>query len=148
MGSGYQSGAGRDRDGQDEITAAVVDGMQPGDVVWDAEVRGFGLRYRARDRIYVVKTRIRGEQRILTIGRHGKGAWGAESARREAIRLLGLVRDGKDPAAERDADKVAPTLAALADRYLVNMPSLTKSRAPERRTGGCSSCTCCPPWAR
>jgi hypothetical protein len=100
------------------ITAAVLDAILPGETVWDTEVRGFGVRFRARDRVYLVKTRIKGQQRILTIGRHGKGAWGPESARREAVRLLGLIRDGKDVATERDEAKAAPTLAALAVRYM------------------------------
>jgi integrase len=100
------------------ITAAVLDEMLTGHVVWDSEVRGFGVRFRARDRVYMVKTRIGGQQRILTIGRHGKGAWGPESARREAQRLLGLIRDGKDVATDRDEAKAAPTVAELAARYL------------------------------
>ena len=65
-----------------------------------------------------METRIRGVQRILTIGRHGKGAWGPESARREAQRLLGMIRDGKDPATERAEAKAAPTLEELSTRYL------------------------------
>ena len=100
------------------ITAAAVDAMAPGTVLWDTEVRGFGVRYRSRDRIYLVKTRIRRRQRILTIGRNGRGAWGPESARREAIRLLGLIRVGKDPAFERDQAKAAPDLTAFAARYI------------------------------
>src|SRR5215472_15718791 len=99
------------------ITAAVIEGMMPGGVIWDAEVRGFGIRHRARDRVYLLKTRIKGRQRILTIGRHGRGAWGPESARREAIRLLGLIRDGRVPAAERDQSKTAPDFAAFSMRY-------------------------------
>jgi integrase len=103
---------------QKRLNSAAVEAMQPGDVCWDTEVRGFGVRCRARDRIYLVKTRIGGKQRVLTIGRHGRGAWGAEAARREAQRILGLIRDGKDPATERDEAKAAPTLEALAARYL------------------------------
>jgi integrase len=99
------------------ITAAILERMQPGEVAWDSEVRGFGVRYRARDQTYLVKTRIKGKQRILTIGRHGRGAWGPETARREAQRLLGLIRDGKDPSAERDARKIAPTLASFVQRF-------------------------------
>jgi hypothetical protein len=100
-----------------KITKDSVDAMAQGDVIWDSQMRGFGVRYRARDRVYLFKTRIHGVQRILTIGRHGKGAYTADSARREAQRLLGLVQDGKDPAAERDAEKRAPTLAAFAERF-------------------------------
>ena len=66
----------------------------------------------------ICSTWIKGRQRILTIGRHGRGAWGPESARREAIRLLGMIRDGKDPATERDEAKAAPDLAAFAARYM------------------------------
>ncbi|HME23863.1 MAG TPA: tyrosine-type recombinase/integrase [Acetobacteraceae bacterium] len=100
------------------ITAAAVEGLASGAVIWDSEVRGFGIRHRARDRIYLLKTRIKGRQRILTIGRHGRGAWGPESARREAIRLLGLIRDGKDPAIQRDEAKAAPNINTFAARYL------------------------------
>lgn len=100
------------------VTAAAIEAMPRGATLWDTEVRGFGVRYRARDRIYLLKTRIQRRQRILTIGRDGRGAWGPESARREAIRLLGLIRDGKDPAFDRDQTKTAPTLAAFAGRYL------------------------------
>ncbi len=100
------------------ITAAVVDGMAQGATVWDTEVRGFGIRYRARDRVYLLKTRINGRQRVLTIGRHGCGARGPEDARREAIRLLGMIRDGKDPATERDAAKATTDLIAFAGRYV------------------------------
>src|ERR1700687_3710375 len=100
------------------ITAAVIDAMKPGETVWDAEVRGFGIRHRARDAVYLLKTRINRQQRILTIGRHGRGAWGPEAARREAIRLLGLIRNSQDPATERDEAKVAPTLASFSLRYM------------------------------
>ncbi len=116
-GSGYQ--IQRDtKMTRKRLTSAGAEAMTPGEVVWDSEVRGFGARRRARDTVYLVKTRIGGQQRILTIGRHGRGAWGAEAARREAQRLLGLIRDGKDLATERDEAKAAPTLAAFAARYL------------------------------
>lgn len=100
------------------LTAEIVNKMQAGEVIWDAEVRGFGVRHRGRDPHYLIKTRIAGKQRILTIGRHGKGAWTVELARREAIRQLGLIRDGKDPAKERDDARKAPDFATFAARYL------------------------------
>jgi integrase len=118
------------------ITATVLDEMLPGDVIWDAEVRGFGVRFRARDRVYMLKIRIAGQQRILTIGRHGKGDWGPDRARREAERLRGLIRDGKDVAAERDETKTAPTFAELASRYLTEYAELHKkprTRAEDAR---------------
>jgi integrase len=100
------------------ITAAVVDAMAPGDVVFDDDVTGFMARHRGRGVHYSLKSRIRGRQVILTIGKHGRGKYGPELARREAQRLLGLIRDGKDPASERATEKAAPTLEAFAARYM------------------------------
>ena len=105
------------------ITAAVVEHLAAGSTVWDTEVRGYGVRRQARDPVYVVKTRIGTAQRFLTIGRHG-APWrdgerlGPASARREAQRLLGLIRDGRDPALERDETKASPKLRDLATRYM------------------------------
>jgi integrase len=69
--------------------------------------------------VRAVKTRIKGRQTILSIGRHGPGAWSADKARNEATRLLGLIRDGKDLAADRAADKAAPNFVDFATRYLI-----------------------------
>jgi integrase len=118
------------------ITAAIIERMEPGETIWDTEVRGFGLRYRARDLTYLVKTRIKGKQRILTIGRHGRGAWGAETARREAIRLLGLIRDGKDPASERAAEKTAPTFARFAERFMTEYAEAHHKRRTRDENAG------------
>ena len=109
--------------GTKRITADVVEAVKPGEVVWDSEVRGFGVRRQSRDTVYVLKTRIGGNQRYLTIGRHGS-SWGEGKllgpalARREAQRLVGMIRDGKDPTQERDQAKAAPTFAELAARYM------------------------------
>lgn len=108
------------------ITAELVEKMVPGDVFWDDAVRGFGVRHRGRDAIYCVKCRIKGRQAILTIGRHGPGYWSVTAARREAIRLLGLIRDGKDPAEEKRKARSAPTFEAFAERYLAEYAELQK----------------------
>jgi len=110
------------------ITAEIVEKMSEGDQVWDTECRGFGVRKRGRDAAYCVKTRVRGRQVLYTIGRHGKGSYGAESARREAIRILGLIRDGRDPGAERRAAKGAITFADFAARYLAEYAVPHKKR--------------------
>jgi hypothetical protein len=115
--SGYHSEQGRRHADQTHHGSS-----HRGDVQWNDNLgfRGAGVRvcYRGRDRIYLVKTRIKGRQRILTIGRDGRGYWRPETVRREAIRLLGLIRNGTDPASERDHEKAAPDLVAFADRYL------------------------------
>ena len=60
--------------------------------------------------------RIGRRQRWITIGRHGS-PWTPETARREALRLLGLRAAGKDPATERDDHKGGLTIAELANRF-------------------------------
>src|SRR6266478_2871237 len=102
----------------DRITIPLVKSLKPGDTIWDSDVRGFGVRRQRRDPVYVLKARIDGRQRFLTIGTHGKG-WTVDSARREAARLLGLIAAGTDPARARDEAKLDPTMNALFDEYLV-----------------------------
>ena len=100
-----------------KITKSAVGALQPGDLAWDAEVKGFGVRCQRRDRVYMVKYRSQGRQRWYTIGKHGS-PWTPELARREAKRILGLAADGKDPADKKQKDRSAATISALADRFL------------------------------
>jgi integrase len=100
-----------------KITKAAVDRLFPGDMIWDSEIRGFGVRCQRRDRVYVVKYRSQSRQRWYTIGKHGS-PWTPDLARREAKRILGLVAEGKDPADKKKKDRSAPTISALADRFL------------------------------
>jgi integrase len=103
------------------ITKRAVDQLSANDrdnVVWDTEIKGFGLRCRRSGaKHYVFKYRTGGRQRWFTIGRHGS-PWTADTARREALRLLGLRAAGQDPATGRDRQNGAFTIAELADRFL------------------------------
>ena len=104
-----------------KITKRTVDQLSPTSrdvLAWDGEVKGFGIRCRPTGaKHYVLKMRICGRQRWITIGRHGS-PWTADTARREALRLLGLRATGKDPATERDHQKGVITVAELGDRFL------------------------------
>lgn len=101
-----------------KLTKRRVDAAKPGAVLWDGEIPGFGLRVsKGGSKSYVLKYRQGAMQRWMTIGRHG-APWTPEKARSEAKKLLGRIEDGKDPAAERAADREAETLAAFAERYL------------------------------
>lgn len=53
------------------ITKRTVDALKPGEIVWDSEVKGFGIRCQRVAKVYVLKTRVGGRQRWLSIGRHG-----------------------------------------------------------------------------
>jgi integrase len=102
-----------------KITREAIDALPTNSVIWDTEVRGFGARRQRRDAVYIVKYRNGdGAQRVITIGRHGAGEWMPDRARKEAIRLRGLARDGQDPAEKRDAAKSSTTLAEFAARYM------------------------------
>jgi integrase len=109
------------------ITKRSVDALKAtegrGEVVlWDTELKGFGVRVqRGGAKAYILHYRCgrgRGATlRKLTIGRHGS-PWTPEAVRSEAKRLLGMVEGGADPAADRIARKRAPTIADLAERFL------------------------------
>lgn len=91
-------------------------------ILWDSTLAGFGVRVRPGGvKSYIIMYRAgsgRGAPtRKLVLGRHGS-PWTPDSARAEAKRLLGVVAGGGDPAAEKQAEKKAPTLAELAARFL------------------------------
>lgn len=101
-----------------QITKLMVERMAPGALLWDGTVKGFGCRRRQHEgRYYALKTRAKGRQRWITIGRHGS-PWTVESAREEAKRLLGQVAAGDDPATARDEDRRAKTLAEVATVFM------------------------------
>src|SRR5262245_30379004 len=104
-----------------KITKRTVDQLSPGSrdrILWDGEVKGFGIRCRPTGaKHYVLKMRVGGRQRWITIGRHGS-PWTPDTARREALRLLGLWATGQDPATERDHQRGVITVAELGDRFL------------------------------
>ena len=69
------------------LTKRLVDGMKPGDTLHDAEVKGFAVRCQRRSRVYLLRVRLNGRQRWITIGQHG-APWTVETAREEAQRTL------------------------------------------------------------
>jgi hypothetical protein len=110
---------------QARITKRTVDAAKPGprdSFLWDAEVKGFGLKVTPAGRkVYIVQYRPGGGRsapvRRYTIGLHG-APWTPEQARHEAGKLLAKVKQGGDPAAIRQADRKAETVAELADRFM------------------------------
>src|SRR5277367_2537721 len=63
------------------LTAKTVAGAPRGALLWDAEVKGFGLRVMpSGTRTYLLKYRAGARQRWFTIGQHGS-PWTAEMAR-------------------------------------------------------------------
>lgn len=111
-----------------KITKRAVDAMQiPTNatevVLWDIELKGFGVRLQSGGmKSYVLNYRVgsgRGAPiRKLTIGRHG-APWTPEMARREAVRLLGAIEEGINPAADKIIRQQAPTVTELANRFII-----------------------------
>ena len=99
------------------ITKSFVDRLKSGCTAWDDDCRGFGVRRQVRDASYILKVRVHGRQRFLTIGRHG-APWTPETARMRARRLLSEIAEGNDPAAVRDAQRAVPNFKEFSDRYL------------------------------
>ena len=117
-----------------KITKRAVDGVGPGQsdqFIWDTELKGFGLKVTpAGNKVYILQYRTGGRgtpTKRFTIGRHG--AYTPDQARTEAVRLVGAIAAGGDPAAVRAAEKEAPTVADLAARFLSeHVATKTKSR--------------------
>lgn len=100
-----------------KITLKAVQRVKDGQIVWDTELRGFGVRGRGTGRYYVLKTRVKGQQRWFTIGKHG-APWTPETARKKVLALLSEIADGDDPAEVREDLKRRITMAELCDIYL------------------------------
>ena len=110
-----------------KVTKATVDRLGPNSLIWDHALVGFGARRQLRHVHYLLRYRLNGKQRFITIGRHG--AWTPDTARTEARRLLGLVASRIDPANERV--RPAETFGAEVDRYLQRKRSSMKPRSFE-----------------
>lgn len=100
-----------------KLTKRIVDAVKPGEIIWDSEVKGFGVRCQRRDKVFILKAKARGRWRWMSIGPHGS-PWTSETARTEAKRILGEIADKKDPAAIRDAEKTNPTVSQMGEMFL------------------------------
>ena len=116
------------------LTTRIVEALKPGDIVWDADVKGFGCRRQRRDFVYTLKARVAGRQRWYVIGPHGS-PWTTASARKEAVRLLGQIASGLDPADARTRAGKTPTVSKLATAFLDEhvAPKLKPSTAAHYR---------------
>ena len=107
------------------ITKRVVDSLRAQSneyTVWDAKLPGFGVRVRPSAAMsYIVVYRAgsgRGAPvRRFTIASVGRAT--PEKARKHAQAILGAVAHGRDPAGEKTTERGTPTVAELADRFVV-----------------------------
>jgi integrase len=117
----------------DGLTDAIVKRLslpaQGNRVVYDAALPGFGVRLTAGGfRSFILNYRVRasGQERRYTIG--GFPNWHTGDARRKARELKRLIDDGGDPLADIEAERGAPTVAELCDRF-------EQEHLPRKRSG-------------
>jgi integrase len=115
------------------LTTAQVKNLQPpatgSKITYDGPggVAGFGLRTTAAGaKSFVLNYRASGQERRSTIGSFPN--WSVSAARAEARRLRVRIDQGEDPLADRVAEREAPTVNRLAERYI-------EEHLPKKRLG-------------
>jgi integrase len=104
-----------------KLTDTVVRSLTPPAsgqrVVWDSTLSRFGLRLSAGgSRAWVVKYKVRGRSRWLTLGTYPLVP--LSDARAKAREALASVVQGADPVGQRRAEREAPTFEELASEYV------------------------------
>ena len=115
--NGRRQAAHRERLGK-----ALVDGLEPQAAeytVWDADTQRLGLRIMpSGSKVYVVQFRPRTAASAGSRSASTSNPWTAETARREAQRILGLAAAGKDVTLPRERARELPTVKAFAERFM------------------------------
>jgi integrase len=108
------------------ISLKAIAELAPAQTIWDADVRGFGVRRQRHAAVYILKYRDRdGRQHFLTIGRHG-APWTPETARATArTHLANLANRRSGPDALTDPSS-SPTLEEFSKIYLERYALLHK----------------------
>ncbi len=98
------------------LTLARVRQLEAGQVLWDREVRGFFARRNTNGSVsFILKTRINGRQRKISLGKLGTVT--VEMARDLARDYAFSARKGIEPAA-RDEVIPSPSLSEAIDRFI------------------------------
>lgn len=110
------------------LTKTSVERLKPGQTLRDTEVIGFGVRVRAKSRSYFIHKKVKGTDEWITIGRHG-APWTADTARKEAGRLLGEIAHGARPAEARRKEREALTLDEAQKLFMTQHGPKLKPRS-------------------
>ena len=101
------------------LTKRIVDAIEPQPTeffLWDEGIPGFGLRVMPSGRkSFVVQFRAGRTARRMSLG--PSTILTCDQARTRAITIIAAVKNGDDPAAERDAKRNAATVRELAERF-------------------------------
>lgn len=119
-----------------KLTKRIVDSEVPDPngrhvILWDSEVKGFGLRVTTGAKSYILNYRTaEGRYRRYTIGKHGS-PWTCEEARNRAIDLLFGLSRGIDPLDSKAEARAALTVKELAELYLAEGPAAKPNKKPQ-----------------
>ena len=109
-----------------KLTISSVQNLSSETILWDGQTKGFGAKGNANGSVsFVVKTRVNGRQRWVTIGKLGS-PWTVETARKEALRILAEAAAGRDAGAEKLERRAKGTLfeEVAAQFMAVHVPKL------------------------
>lgn len=112
-----------------KLTKPIVENLQLPNkgqrFVWDAELKGFGVRLTPGGRAYIVQARVKGVSRRVSLGKHG--ILTIQQARKKAQSELAKMLDGIDPVVEKKKEAaLSLTLSALVDEYIRDRKKLKK----------------------
>lgn len=99
-----------------KITKTRVDGLEPGQIIYDTEIKGFVARALKSGKVsYGFRYRNRaGQSKWLGLGIHGS-AFTAEQARTQAKKRAGEVADNRDPVTEQEEARADAVKAKKAE---------------------------------
>ena len=112
------------------ITKNIVDGMQPGDIIRDTDITGFGVRRQRGAPVYFLQKRVNRRTRWIALGTHGQGCT-VETARKVAFTKLGEIAEGKDPAETRAIDRNRSSIAEIVPQFMALHGPKLKPRTRE-----------------
>ena len=99
-------------------------------------VRGFGIRVtQAGAKSFILNYRAHGVERRLTLGSFPD--WTVAQARDQAKSLKRRIDVGEDPQADRNAERRAPTVNNLVDRYLAEHAPRKRERSRQEDESLC-----------
>ena len=85
--------------------------------VWDDHLKGFGARvYPNGGKRYVAQTFRQRKTIRVQIGRHGVLSF--DEAKARARKIIADIDEGRNPNREKEAERLSPTVAQLAERFL------------------------------
>jgi integrase len=100
----------------DKMLAALPAPAAGNRIVYDDQVKGFGLRITsAGARAFILNYRAAGRERRITIGSYPD--WRLKAAREQAKSYKRQIDLGEDPMAAREADRAAKTVDQLCDLF-------------------------------